>query len=276
MYFNELFKALLSLSIAFTLLLTGCVKSPLSRPLSSKPREHYIVLHSIDRQMGTDIDHDAGNVNWAAVKSTGTNWVYCKVNGGYSNADSGFVDPMFATYWPQLKKANIARGAYCFFDLNGDGETQAKKYLALVDAAGGFNAADLPPQLDIEWTPTPANTPFPASNTWQDEALEWLTYVELKTGRIPIIYTGLGMAKNKFDSRFSKYPLWVARYPTENTIKPTSNPYPKYAPKNVGPWKSWAIWQYSENGNISGIGIGQDLDVLKGNIEDFVKKTTVE
>ena len=232
-------------------------------------------IQSDVRLMGTDIDHDAGSVDWSAVKSTGTSWVYCKVSGGFSNTSYSFQDPGFADYWPQLEQAQIARGAYCFFDLSADGKTQAQLYLQLLDAAGGMKSEDLPPCLDVEWTPSPSDTPFPADNQWQDEALAWLNYVEEQTGRIPVIYTGLRMAQNHFDSRFSRYPLWVARYPTEDPITPTKNPYPSYAPQDLGPWKDWMIWQYSENGTISGIGPGQDLDVLVGTVEEFVKATTV-
>jgi len=260
-------------TIPLGLFVSSCAKSPLVQ----KPDVKVVnVAATTERQMGTDIDHSAGNVNWSSVRSTGTNWAYCKVSGGYSNADSDFVDPMFAKYWPQMKKAKIARGAYCFFDLNGDGTTQAKQFLKLLNSAGGLEADDLPPQLDVEWSPTPSTAPFPSGSKWQDEALEWLTYVEKETGRIPVIYTGYSMAKTRFDARFSKYPLWVARYPSEKTMTPSLNPDPKYAPKGLGPWSEWTIWQYSESGNIVGLGIGQDLDVLAGTIEDFVKKTTVK
>ncbi|MFT5883000.1 MAG: lysozyme [Crocinitomicaceae bacterium] len=269
-------KKLLIFSIPLSLFLGGCENLSPSDPLSSTSRKTYKASRSNDLQMGTDIDHGAGNVNWSAVKSTGTSWVYCKVSGGFSNADSGFVDPKFSSYWPQLEEAKIARGAYCFFNLDGDGQTQAKRFLKFLNAAGGMKANDLPPQLDIEWTPTPSSTPFPNGNQWQEEALEWLTYVEKETGRIPVIYTSQSMVQNRFDSRFSKYPLWVAAYPTENPIVPTSNPYPNYAPKNLGPWAGWTIWQYSQTGTIAGIGLGQDLDVLKGSIESFVKSTTVK
>jgi len=234
-----------------------------------------VVPDRAKRVMGTDIDHDAGSVDWKAVESTGTQWVYCKVNGGFSNTNWDFVDSGFSNYWSELKRENIARGPYCFFDLNADGQQQAELFLQLIQTAGGLEANDLPPCLDVEWSPSPSDTPFPTSKEWQDEALAWLTYVEEKTGRLPIIYTGLSMAKNHFDSRFSKYPLWVARYPTEDKIVPTLNPYPSYAPDDLGPWAHWMIWQYSESGTISGIGSGQDLDILDTSIEDFVKSTTL-
>lgn len=255
---------------------TGHASEPADSKESQPSKSVPTAPQSDQRQMGTDIDHDAGSVDWSAVKSTGTNWVYCKVSGGFSNTGYDFQDPGFANYWPQLEQAKLARGTYCFFDLNADGKTQAQLFLKLLNAAGGLKADDLPPCLDIEWTPSPSNVPFPSNNQWQEEALAWLSYVEQETGRIPIIYTGLSMAQNNFDSRFSKYPLWVARYPTEDTITPTLNPYPNYAPDNVGPWKNWIIWQYSESGIISGIGPGQDLDILVGTVQDLVAETTVK
>jgi len=226
--------------------------------------------------MGTDVYDGCGSIDWNAVKSTGITWSYCKVNGGYSNTGYEYQDQKFSAYWPQLKQANMARGAFCFFDLNADGTTQAKLFMQLLDAAGGMNADDLPPCLDIEWTPSPKSTPFPTSKQWQNEALEWLAYVEKKTGRLPIIYTDASMARNNFDSRFSKYPLWVADYPSERPIKPTSNPFPSNVPKGLGPWKDWTIWQYSAWGTISGIGQNQDLDILAGSVEELVKATTVK
>jgi len=225
------------------------------------------------RLMGTDINHNAGSVDWEAVQSTGINWVYCKVSGGYSNKNSTYEDPNFATYWSELKKVSIARGGYCFFDLNSDGKKQAELFLKIINEAGGMQADDLTPCLDIEWSPSPSNTPFPDSDSWKDQALAWLTHVEKETRRIPVIYTGLSMAQNKFDSRFSKYPLWVARYPSSETITPTKNPYPTEIPTELGPWDKWMIWQYSQSGKIDGIGTGQDLDIMDGSLESFIRST---
>jgi nucleoid-associated protein YgaU len=56
---------------------------------------------------------------------------------------------------------------------------------------------------------------------------------------------------------FSEYPLWIAHY--------TEKPRPRL-PKG---WKRWTLWQYTDQGRVSGIGGRCDLDRFRGSLAEL-------
>jgi GH25 family lysozyme M1 (1,4-beta-N-acetylmuramidase) len=209
---------------------------------------------------GMDISDDQGDIAWADVAadtSSNIGWVYMKATQGTYDVDSTLADN-----WPGAKGVNIVRGAYHFFDPTISGTDQASYFVAAVNSAGGFEATDLPPMLDIECPDGSSDCLGTGSSgaasgsqvtTYMNE---WLTAVQAATGRTPVIYSsGDYFTSAGVDTTgLQDYPLFIA-YPT------TSGCF-----NYMAPWSGATLWQYSWTGTVGGIsGSGEvDLDYFLG------------
>lgn len=86
--------------------------------------------------------------------------------------------------------------------------------------------------------------------------LEWCKHVHAATGITPMIYCSEAETK-----RFKKCAawgcgLWVAKW---SILKP----------KNIEPWRFFAIWQKTDNVKVSGVRC--DYNVFNGNSDQFLK-----
>lgn len=162
------------------------------------------------------------------------------------------ADPSFLSRWAALAKHSVIRGAYDFFHPETDPLRQAQKFINLV---GPLQDGDLPCILDWE------RASGESTEVDKDRAIVWLNFVERATGKVPIIYGGNVIKEENLDSRFVKYPLWVAEYGIT-------------CPKVGEPWASadipWKFWQGSESGNVPGMRGHCDLDVFNGSRADLV------
>lgn len=189
---------------------------------------------------GIDIYHGDMISNIGLVKA-GIEYAFLK-------AYEKTIDSKFKSRWVAMKTAGIIRGAYDFFHPNINPLTQANAFLNIV---GSLEVGDLPCALDWE------STDGVPSATDRANALIWLQHVEQSTGVIPIIYTGPYFADAlKLDSRFGRYPLWVAHYGVSCPLVPS-------------PWVNWTFWQTSESGSVPGISGHCDKDVFNGTLDQL-------
>lgn len=151
------------------------------------------------------------------------------------------------------KLIGAKRGLYHFYrprDLTAQVNTffgVAEKCGAWIDGKWLF---EIPPILDVEYTPNPKDKTAPRGNTLAYEVKFLLDAFEARAGVKPMIYTGKYYWANLFDvfgrppKWCADYPLWVSAYP--NNPDGMSKPY-----LQVGGWgDSWAMWQYSEAGRL--------------------------
>ncbi len=105
----------------------------------------------------------------------------------------------------------------------------------------------------------------------QDQAREWLTRIEEKVGRKPVIYSGnvakelLGIKKDVF---FGSHRLWLAQYGSSPSVQKS--------------WDDFWIWQFSGDGNgplphsVPGIAIpgnpGIDINHYAGTKAQLIKE----
>lgn len=163
----------------------------------------------------------------------------CKILITKATEGTGLVDSTFKNVQAQCKLRAIPFGAYHFFRCNLPALDQAKFYLETV---GTFI---LNPILDIETLDGVSH------EECKKQIKIWLSYVELVTGKVPVIYSGHSfLVELNLDASFAKYPLWLARY---TTIKPVA----------PAPWKEWTAWQYSDKDIFNGIG-ACDSNVYNG------------
>jgi len=168
---------------------------------------------------GIDVNHDDGDIDWAAVLNSGISFAFCKASQG-----AAFVDPRFASNWDNLGQVGLTRGAYHFWDASNGagGADQANHFLAQFVPS----ATDLPSVLDFEVTGGLSD------DDSRLNAQHWLDAVEQATGKTPIIYGPRDLLAQVFgpDSSFARYPLWLAH--------PGDDPGPVPAP-----WAAITIWQ---------------------------------
>ena len=176
---------------------------------------------------GVDISHHNKNVDFKELSKT-QSFVFIKATEGET-----FIDNTFSDRWRELKTLGIKRGAYHFFRSNKNPISQARHFCRIM---GELGLNDMAPVLDIETMDKQSK-----ANVKHSCKL-FLDEVELITGRVPIVYSYYSFLRAlEFDSGFSKYPLWLARYSDKPT---TTVPLP---------WKQWTFWQFAEDGKVEGI-----------------------
>ena len=193
---------------------------------------------------GIDISHNQVKVDWKKVFSEQKiDFVIIRSTMGNSSSDKNFEKN-----WKSLKANKAIRGAYHYYRPDEDGKKQAENYIKNVKLEQG----DLPPIIDIE-----RYSKSKSIKSLKTEILKWLEIVENQYNITPIIYTYNHFYTKVFlnDSRFEKYPIWLAWY---NTSKNPSTLI-----------EDWVFWQFSDKCKIIGIEEDVDIDVFNGRIQDL-------
>jgi lysozyme len=187
---------------------------------------------------GIDVSKWQSTISWSQVKSAGYEFAFIRASDGLN-----YPDGQFKANWQGAKAAGVIRGVYQFFRPGQDPIAQADLMLAKMQDAGWLESGDLPCVIDIEAADGQSNT------TIRNKSLQWLQYVEQKTGKKPIVYTAAGWS-SVLGTALSAYPLWIANY----TGDPTNS-----CPLMPDGWQSWLFWQYTSHGGVPGVGSG-DVD----------------
>ncbi len=199
---------------------------------------------------GIDISHFQGDeIDYLNKKGSQLDFVICKATEGLT-----YTDPDFKTNWKSIQQQGFVRGAYHFYHCADDPVQQANYFLTTV---GTFLDTDLPPIVDFEENSIDKNC---NKSTIQKNLLQFLTILEQKTGKKPILYTDTNIGNSEINNPdFSSYSLWIADYNAGT------------APKVPSVWKtkSWTIWQKTQNYSLDSY--TNDFDVFNGSNEDFAK-----
>jgi lysozyme len=226
-----------------------------------------------DVVFGIDVSHHTDKkLDLSLLKMQKVDFVYAKATQG-----TGFKDSRFAYYWSSLaalpENKRPMRGAYHFLSAGVSGRDQADSFLRFVEANGGWKNDDLPPCLDLEW-----DVSSNSADRWQgispDEILSnvkaWLTRVEERTGRIPMIYTARswwkerGIAEARI-SEFERHPIWIADY--SKSHKATEKP-------SLINGRQQHIWQFADNARLKlGYAGGtMDANIFYGSLKNLAEK----
>jgi lysozyme len=193
---------------------------------------------------GIDVSRYQKRINWRLVQQMQDGGV--RIGFAFIKATEGnsFTDEQFARNWQKARAAGLTRGAYLFFRGGNGGIAQARHFMKTV----ALQAGDLPPVVDIE---TLNNQ---EAGTVQLELAECLQMLENHYGVAPIIYSNATFYNTHLQSRFSRYPLWVAHY------------FERHRPRVS---QSWHFWQHTESGRVNGIGNFVDFNVFNGDSAAF-------
>jgi GH25 family lysozyme M1 (1,4-beta-N-acetylmuramidase) len=193
---------------------------------------------------GVDVYHKQGVLNWAQARDAGIAFALIKTTQGNT-----FTDPRSQTNHERCREVGIVPGGYHFYRHDVDPEKQAAYFLDHLPRKPG----DLIPAIDVEAKGDGAG-PVTYSKAEVVRRLGVMVdAVKAAIGRAPMIYTypSAWVELTGNSREFTECPLWIARYGVE---KPTL----------VGGWTTHAVWQYTDQGKVKGIGSGVDRDRLNG------------
>lgn len=194
---------------------------------------------------GIDVSTYQGVINWRAVADAGYRFAVVRATLGDVK-----VDETFETNWIGARSVGLLISAYHVVKPEIPAGAQIDRFVATLSG----HITDLPPVLDIELDGAQTPDQITAS------VRECLRLSTQHFGRPPIIYTAKWFW-DKFvlpSGEWASYDLWVASYGTADALLPTG-------------WSSWKIWQYANNGSVSGISAETDLNWFNGTYEDLLK-----
>ena len=194
-------------------------------------------------------------INWAAVAGDGIQFAAVKATEG-----DYYQNPFALTDLAGAQAAGLSAIAYAFAIPNGNGSSsspvvQADYLLSYL----GASFSNVPILLDIEYDPYVSTDHTNSCYGLSPSAMvKWITgfdgEVQAKTGRLPIIYTTQNWWQTCTggSTAFGQTPIWPADYTTANS------------PLIPAGWATWAFWQYTSIGTVTGINApqGTDLDQL--------------
>jgi len=190
--------------------------------------------------LGIDVSHHNGVVNWKQVAAAGYKFVYLKLTEGQT-----YVDKTTYNNYIAAKNAGLRVGFYHYAHVTNHPVDEVNFFLQKL----GDMKADLPHCLDLEESKGKSKAQV---STF---ALQWMEYLQKKTGITPILYTGYSFMNN-FTNTVAKYPLWVARYSGSNRVKGFNSPGSSTI------WRSWAMFQFTDSGKVAGIKGNVDINEM--------------
>jgi lysozyme len=202
--------------------------------LASAIRRHSV--HGIDAaRFQTSID-------WQTARANGVNFAFIKATEGGDR-----VDEMFDSHWREAARAGVRRGAYHFFYHCRVPEEQARWFFRHVPRRSG----DLPPVIDMEWTPTSPTCTIrrPATEIRADADVLIRMFTQ-HYGTAPILYTTVDFYEDNQLWKLRGVDFWLRSV--------AAHPSDRYQGQH------WAFWQYTSTGQVPGIAGAVDINVFAG------------
>jgi lysozyme len=211
---------------------------------------HFKYIYGIDisHYQGDEIDLITRSKNNDSIQ-----FIICKATEGIT-----YTDPDFKNNWNMISENGFIKGAYHFYISRDNPEDQAANFL---NAIKDLKKTDITPIVDFEEGSIDTSQSI---SDIQNNLLRFLSIIETKTNRKPMIYTDDTTGNTYLTlPEFSNYPLWIANYTTLD------------APNLPTVWeeKVWDFWQKSDDYDINNI--ENDFDIFNGNLKDlqtFIKE----
>ena len=181
---------------------------------------------------GVDVSGVQGNIDWGVAKANGVDFAILKATAGNTITDSRFHVNV-----KNAKAAGVPIGAYHFFYGSNEAETRAEAEYFLKTIKGYSFEYPLVMDVEGEALKLPKDTLVNLVELFCDMVEEAGYYVSIYSSASP--FNGV-----LNDERLRRFDLWVAQWSSKEPNVP--QPY--------------GMWQYSNNGSISGIPNRVDLD----------------
>ena len=184
---------------------------------------------------GLDVSQWQGTIDFQKVKENGFSIVYIKAGEG-----SDSIDPFFERNYEAALQEEFLIGFY--FYVTARSASQAKQQARHFAAITSNKRYDCRLVMDFEDLTGLSRHQANGIGTAFIDALSELTQTE------PMVYSDLSNTA-VFSVPITSYPLWIAYYQ-------------ETPPKNLNDWSSFAGWQYTDAGRISGIQTAVDLNLF--------------
>ena len=194
--------------------------------------------------LGIDVSHYQGRIDWP-TSARSVAFAYCK-----ASQDQGGPDPSFERNVRGASATGLPTGAYHFAMPDSDLDADAEAAAFLARAMPLRELLTLPAMLDLE--ANPGHLAGAALTTW---VLRWCELVAAALGQVPLVYSARLFAQDAHQ-RLSAAGIgnWIAAYRGPTAVDPGV----------AGCRPAWAIWQFSDQGEVPGIAGHVDLDWLAG------------
>lgn len=183
---------------------------------------------------GIDVSIYQGEIDFEKVKKEGIEIVYIRSGEG-----SDYVDAYFERNYREAKKHGLKVGFYHYVTARSEEEAKRQARFFAKTVAG--KSPDCRLAMDFE---SFGNL---SKNEVNELGLIFMQTLEKLSKKEVILYSNAYSARTIWDERVNSYPLWVAEYEVDK-------------PEEVGTWKTWAGWQYTDRGRINGIEGNVDKD----------------
>ena len=191
--------------------------------------------------LGIDVSKYQPNINWAAVKASGVNYVIIRC--GYRGASTGVLiqDPYFTSHIKGAKAAGLKVGVYFFTTaLN---ETEAVEEASMCAALCSGYGINYPVFMDCESSSRPGYNELSASE--RTAIIKAFCNTIKSAGYTPGVYANKTWLSSKMNaSSLSGAKIWLAQY---NPAGPT------YSGR-------YDLWQYTSKGHVDGISGNVDMN----------------
>ena len=190
--------------------------------------------------LGIDVSKWNGNIDWAAVKASGVEYVIIRVGYRGSTAGALIDDSRFVANINGAKGAGLKVGVYFVTQAVDDVEAVYEASM-VIDRISGYSL-DLPVFIDVE--------PSGGRGDRIDKAARTSVIVAFcetirSAGYAAGIYANKTWLETKMDtSQFGNYKIWVAHYSSV-----------------CGYTGRYDMWQYTDKGTISGVSGSVDLNL---------------
>lgn len=180
---------------------------------------------------GIDISRHQKTIDWDKLATDkNVKYIYIKATEGQS-----FVDPKFRENIENARRVGFKVGCYHFLRTGSRIQDQFENFTRNVKK----NEQDLLPLLDVEVRQGWSNQQL------RDSVKLFVDLLEEHYGCKPMIYTSSSFFNNILGKLFADYPLFIARYATNEP--------------RLDNGAKWILWQYSDRGRLRGIDHAVDL-----------------
>lgn len=193
---------------------------------------------------GIDVSRHQKVIDWTKVAcDEKVTFVYIKATEGATHTDARYSFNI-----EHARREGIKVGSYHFFSTTSSVDAQYKNFMRHLDA----HKQDLIPMIDVEKSGKLTRSQL------IDSVAKLANMLEKRFKHKPLIYSTMGFYNSHLAPQFNSYPLYIGRYSS-------ARPQIKWNGKCL-------IWQYSEDGIVTGIPERVDLCTFTGKhtIEDIL------
>ncbi|MBR1693188.1 MAG: glycoside hydrolase family 25 protein [Lachnospiraceae bacterium] len=195
-------------------------------------------------RLGVDVSYHQGTVDWAKVKEAGYDFAFLRIGyRGYGEAGRLCEDTKFYDNFAQARAAGLDVGVYFFSQAVNEREA-AEEAEFVLQLLGGIDL-QMPVVYDPEKLPGVQTRVDDLSREQFTQNVLTFTRLIRENGYEPMLYSNMLFEAYEYDlTQLSDLDIWYADY----------EPYPQtpYA---------FAIWQYTNEGQVDGISGGVDLNI---------------